>query len=124
MKKFVLLGSAGVLGTLARYLLQGAFYRTLGGTFPYGTLVVNVLGCFLLGLFNGLFTDRFLIDPAWRSFFTIGFCGAFTTFSTFTFETYQLASGKNVEAAALNLFLSLFLGFLFLWFGIVLSRVF
>jgi len=64
MKKFVLLGSAGVLGTLARYLLQGAFYRTLGGTFPYGTLVVNVLGCFLLGLFNGLFTDRFLIDPA------------------------------------------------------------
>jgi fluoride exporter len=73
-------------------------------------------------LFNGLFTDRFLIDPQWRICFTIGFCGAFTTFSTLVFETVQLASGRELFLAAANVIASLALGFIFLWLGIVAAR--
>jgi CrcB protein len=84
--------------------------------------VVNVSGCFVLGLLSGLFTDRFLIDPQWRICFTIGFCGAFTTFSTLVFETVQLAGGRELLLAATNVIASLALGFIFLWLGIVTGR--
>ena len=73
-------------------------------------------------MLNGLFTDRFLIDPQWRICFTIGFCGAFTTFSTLVFETVQLASGREFFLAATNVMASLVLGFIFLWLGIVAAR--
>jgi len=95
MTKALLLGAAGFVGILARSFLQGVIQTNSGSAFPFGTLVVNVSGCFVLGLFNGLFTDRFLIDPQWRICFTIGFCGAFTTFSTLVFETVQLATGES-----------------------------
>ena len=122
MTKILLLGAAGFVGTLARYFLQGLVQTNAGSAFPFGTLVVNVSGCFALGLFNGLFTDRFLIDPQWRICFTIGFCGAFTTFSTLVFETVQLASGRELFLAAANVIASLALGFIFLWLGIVAAR--
>ena len=80
-------------------------------------------GCFILGLLTGLFTDRFLIDPQWRICFTVGFCGAFTTFSTLVFETVQLVSGRELWLAAANVVGSLALGFIFLWLGVVLARL-
>ncbi|MEW5976692.1 MAG: fluoride efflux transporter CrcB [Acidobacteriota bacterium] len=123
MIKIFYLGVAGFIGTLARYFLQGAVQQLWGSGFPYGTLVVNVVGCFLLGLLNGLFTGRYLIDPLWRNSLTIGFCGAFTTFSTFAYETHQLVSTREVLLASGNVVLSLLLGFFFLWLGIVVSRV-
>ena len=122
MTKVLLLGAAGFVGTLARYFLQGVIQTNAGSAFPFGTLVVNVSGCFVLGLLNGLFTERFLIDPQWRICFTIGFCGAFTTFSTLVFETVQLASGRELLLAAANVIASLALGFIFLWLGIVAAR--
>ena len=122
MTKVLLLGAAGFVGTLARYFLQGVIQTNAGSAFPFGTLVVNVSGCFVLGLLNGLFTDRFLIDPQYRICFTIGFCGAFTTFSTLVFETLQLASGRELFLAATNVIASLALGFIFLWLGIVAAR--
>ena len=122
MAKVMLLGAAGFIGTLARYFLQGVIQTHTGSLFPFGTLAVNVSGCFVLGLLNGLFTDRFLIDPQWRICFTVGFCGAFTTFSTLVYETVQLTSGREVGLAAANLVGSLVLGFVFLWLGVVLAR--
>jgi CrcB protein len=123
MTKILLLGAAGFVGTLARYFLQGVIQANAGSAFPFGTLVVNVSGCFVLGLLNGLLTDRFLVNPQWRICFTIGFCGAFTTFSTLVFETVQLASGRELFLAAANLIASLALGAIFLWLGIVAARV-
>jgi len=123
MTKILLLGVAGFIGTLARYFLQGIIQANAGSVFPFGTLVVNVSGCFILGLLSGLFTDRFLIDPQWRICFTVGFCGAFTTFYTLVFETVQLASGRELWLAAANVFGSLALGFVFLWLGIVVARL-
>jgi len=122
MTKVLLLGAAGFVGTLARYFLQGLVQTNAGSAFPFGTLVVNVFGCFVLGLLNGLFTDRFLIDPQLRICFTIGFCGAFTTYSTLVFETVQLANGRELFLAATNVVVSLALGFIFLWLGIVTAR--
>lgn len=123
MNKILLLGTAGFFGTLARYFLQGMIQGVAGSTFPFGTLGVNILGCFILGLLNGLLTDRFIIDPQWRLCFTIGFCGAFTTFSTLIFETLQLAGGREWFLALMNILGSLALGFVFLWLGIVVARL-
>jgi len=123
MTKVLLLGVAGFIGTLARYFLQGMIQANAGSVFPFGTLGVNVSGCFILGLLTGLFTDRFLIDPQWRICFTVGFCGAFTTFSTLVFETVQLVSGRELWLAAANVVGSLALGFIFLWLGVVLARL-
>jgi fluoride exporter len=123
MTKVLLLGVAGFIGTLARYFLQGLIQANTGSVFPFGTLGVNVSGCFILGLLTGLFTDRFLIDPQWRICFTVGFCGAFTTFSTLVFETVQLVSGRELWLAAANVVGSLALGFIFLWLGVVLARL-
>ena len=122
MSKILLLGTAGFIGTLARYFLQGMIQTNTGSVFPFGTLGVNVSGCFVLGVLNGLFTDRFLIDPQWRICFTVGFCGAFTTFSTLIYETVQLASGRELWLALANVIGSLVLGYLFLWLGIVMAR--
>jgi len=122
MTKILLLGAAGFAGTLARYFLQGVVQANAGSAFPFGTLAVNVSGCFILGFVNGLLTDRFLLDPRWRLCFTIGFCGAFTTFSTLVFETAQLAGDREFFLAALNVLASLAVGFAFLWLGIVLAR--
>ncbi len=123
MNKILLLGVCGFAGTVARYLLQGAVYTATGSAFPFGTLAVNVLGCFVLGILNGLFIDRFLMDPQWRICFTVGFCGAFTTFSTMVYETGQLAEGRQFLLAAANITASLLVGFLFLWLGAALARL-
>ena len=123
MNKILLLGTAGFFGTLARYSLQGLVQGIAGSAFPFGTLAVNVLGCFVLGVLNGLFTDRFIIDPQWRVCFTVGFCGAFTTFSTLVFETGQLAGGREWFLSLANVLVSLILGLFFLWLGMVIARV-
>ena len=122
MKKVLILGSAGFIGTLARYYLQGIVQSSAGSTFPFGTMVVNVSGCFILGFLNELFTERFLIDPQWRIFFTIGFCGAFTTFSTLAIETFNLTERNELWHATANVFFSILLGLIFLWLGILLAR--
>ena len=80
----------GGIGSLARYSIARAV-AGIGYDFPFGTLVANLLSCFVLGYIIGLVEEKnLLIDPAIRLFFVIGFCGGFSTFSTFTFETFEL----------------------------------
>src|SRR5262245_56604702 len=91
----VLVALAGAVGTLARYGLATLVLRVCGEAFPWGTLVVNVLGCFLFGFVWVLGAEKFIIDPDMRTTLLTGFMGAFTTFSTFAFETgQQLREGQ------------------------------
>ena len=90
---WVALGEA--IGSAGRYLLDGAVYRVLPATFPYGTFVVNVTGCLIFGLLIGVAENRLVVGTLARSFVLIGVLGGFTTFSSFTFETLQLTRGGD-----------------------------
>jgi fluoride exporter len=87
VKTFIAISVAAILGANLRYLLSRIAARVLGPLFPYGTLFINVLGSFIVGLFIIWTTERVLIDPRWRLLVVIGFCGSFTTFSSYAFET-------------------------------------
>lgn len=113
---------AGSLGALARYGLEGVVSRQAPGAFPWGTFVVNVSGSFLLGLVFVLFTERFSVDPALRSLLTIGFLGAYTTFSTLSFETYRLLEDGARALALANAAGSLAAGLVAVYLGVVVAR--
>jgi len=118
--QMLMIAAGGVLGTLSRYGLAGLVQRLAAGDaklFPWGTLSVNVLGCFLLGLIIALTEGRFLIRPEFRMALTIGFLGAFTTFSTYGYETFALMNGGDWPRAALNFLLNNALGLLAVWIG-------
>ena len=119
MVSFLLIGVGGFAGALARYGLGSAVQRLSGPFFPAGTLFVNVVGCFLLGVVMALVPDRpFLSTSAeTRAFLAIGFLGSFTTFSTFGWETMGLLRDGRVLAAAANAGLSLLLGLAAIWLG-------
>jgi len=87
LKNFLAISSAAIVGANLRYLLSRIAARLLGPVFPYGTLFINIAGSFIVGFFIVWTTERVLIDPRWRLLVVIGFCGSFTTFSSFAFET-------------------------------------
>ena len=95
MVKLLIIGLGGFVGAICRYGLGGWVQRLTGGTFPYGTLVVNVTGCFLIGFLLMLFEQRQLFSPTTRLFLTVGILGAFTTFSTFGYETLELLRSSS-----------------------------
>ena len=99
--RVVLLAVFGAAGTLLRYALQGIVQYRTGPDFPTGTLTVNILGCFLLGGVGQFALQHLSVPPDWRIAMTIGFCGAFTTFSTFGWETVgMMKEGQWIAAAA------------------------
>ena len=87
MKDFFAISVAAILGANLRYMLGRAAAREFGAVFPYGTLIINVMGSFIVGLFVIWTTQRVLADPRWRLLVVVGFCGSFTTFSGYAFET-------------------------------------
>jgi len=113
----------GVAGTLARYVMAGAVNRVAGAQFPYGTLAVNVSGCFAIGFFLSLAEDKFLLGPNARALLMIGFCGAFTTFSTFILETHHLIRDGETLRAFTNVVASVIIGFVVFRAGIALGRL-
>jgi len=117
-----MLGIAGAAGTLARYGLDGLISRRLPGAFPVGTFVVNVTGALLLGFAFTLMTERFMVSPPLRSVITIGFLGAYTTFSTLSFETVRLIEDGAYLIAAANALGGLGAGLVAVYVGIVLGR--
>lgn len=121
--KVLLLALAGSAGTLARYFLSGAVQRMGGFEFPFGTWTVNVLGCFLFGLVWACSQERFLISGETMVILLVGFMGAFTTFSTYVFESAQMIADARWRAAALNLLGQNVFGFTALYAGILLGRV-
>lgn len=87
MKDFLAISVAAILGANLRYVLSRVAAREFGPVFPYGTLLINILGSFIVGLFVIWTTERVLLDPRWRLLVVVGFCGSFTTFSSYAFES-------------------------------------
>ena len=123
MMKLLNLIIGGATGTIARYFLAGSVYRFMGSNFPYGTLVVNLSGCFILGFLASLADKKFLLGPDAKILLMIGFCGAFTTFSTLIFETDVLVRNGEVSRAFINIFASIILGFFLFRAGAFLGEV-
>ena len=103
MTRFLLIGLGGAVGTWARYLVAIGAARVLGAAFPYGTLIVNVLGCFLITAVMHVATSTDLISPTLRLTLTTGFMGGLTTYSTFNYETLRLFQERASAAAWANL---------------------
>lgn len=122
--KALWVGLGGFLGANARFWLGGWVAQRYGTQFPWGTFVINVTGSFILGLFIVLVTERIIVPPYWRLLFAIGFVGAYTTFSTFEYETLALAEGGALLRAVANVILSVLAGFLAVWLGAKLARLF
>ena len=116
------IGVAGALGALARYGLEGAVSRRWPGAFPWGTFVVNVSGAFALGLVFVVLTEKVSVDPWLRSALTIGFLGAYTTFSTLSFESYRLIEDGAIGLALANTLGSLAAGLVAVYLGVVAGR--
>ena len=117
MRTIVAIGIAGALGALARYGLDGVVSRRLPTSFPWGTFVVNISGALVLGFLITLMTEQLTTSPWLRSALTIGFLGAYTTFSTFAFETMRLAEDGAVLLAAVNVLASVGAGLLAVYAG-------
>lgn len=98
-----LIASGGALGAMARFLTVSIAQRILGVTFPYGTFLVNALGSLMIGLFMGFFFERIAEAQAWRLFVVVGFLGAYTTFSSFAWETWSLYQDGAWFAALVNM---------------------
>ncbi|MCX6136080.1 MAG: fluoride efflux transporter CrcB [Ignavibacteriales bacterium] len=124
MIKYLYIGLGGGVGSMCRYGFSRLLYRILGDAFPYGTLAVNVLGCFIIGFAMTVFEERFLVQPNMRLFITIGILGGFTTFSTFSFETVALLRSGDATMAAANALLSLFGCLAATWGGMIVAKLF
>jgi len=122
MRIILAIGTGSFLGGIVRYLLsrwvQGVFLTA----FPVGTLSVNVVGSFLIGMFYGYFEQYPFLSPEIRMFLTVGFCGGFTTFSTFANENFMLLRQGNFYYLGLYIFFSLFLGLLATYLGYQLTK--
>jgi CrcB protein len=121
--KLLAIGSGGFIGALLRYATGGLVHRMLpNAIFPWGTMVVNILGCLIIGLGGGLIENRQMFTPEMRAFLFIGILGSFTTFSTFGLETFNLAKEGQVLASLANVGLSVMIGLLAVLAGNLLSR--
>jgi fluoride exporter len=119
--EYLVIGIGGFLGANARYLVAGWAAQRFGTTFPYGTFIINVSGSFILGLFLVLLQERTFIHPNYRLFFAVGFLGAYTTFSTFTYESLRLLQDGSILLGLTNIFASVVVGLLGVVLGVVLG---
>lgn len=117
---YIAVGSA--IGGVSRYLVGGLSQRMAGGTFPAGTLLINVTGSFLLGLILRYGVETTTLTPEVRAFLTVGFCGGYTTFSTFSYETVALAEDGQWTRAALYVALSVGLSLIATFLGFAAAR--
>lgn len=121
MLRVALIGVAGLAGTLGRYWLSGALARRYGEEFPFGTLAVNVLGCFLVGSLFFLFEERGAFGETTRAALMVGLLGGFTTFSSYGLQTFALLREGSLVRAALYVVASNLLGLLLVWGGYALT---
>ena len=122
--KILLLALAGALGAVARYGCTTIVQRAFSPDFPWGTMVVNMMGCFIVGLFWSLAEEKITISPELRVIILVGFLGAFTTFSTFIFETGSLMREASWTPAIMNILTQNAAGILLLLVGIRIGRSF
>jgi CrcB protein len=124
MTRFVLIGLAGATGALVRYGIQNGFTQMLGRPTVLGTMFINVTGAFLLGLFLALTDERLVVPNYWRPIVATGFLGAYTTFSTLMYESFNRWEGGDYATAAANIVASVALGLLATYVGLTVGRQF
>ena len=122
MTNYFIIGLGGFLGAVARYIVALWIGQRWGRIFPLGTFVVNISGCFLISLLMSLFTEKFMVNPQIRLFLVIGFLGAYTTFSTFEYETGNLVKDGEWSIALANVILSVIAGFVALKLGEFIAK--
>lgn len=120
----LVIGIGGFVGAVARYGIAVWIGQRWGRSFPLGTFVINVSGSFLIGLLMTLMAERFTENPQWRLLLVVGFLGAYTTFSTFEYETGALLKDGEWLFAGLNVILSVIVGFVALKLGEVMAKSF
>lgn len=123
INNILIVGAGSCLGGMARYIVSRAIGAVCHTPFPWGTLTVNVAGCLIIGLIYGLIDRGISPGEGWRLFLTVGFCGGFTTFSTFMHENYLLFGGNHLLSVALYLGASVIAGFIMVYFGYYLTRL-
>ena len=114
----------GALGAFTRYMISNLVYDWFGRGFPYGTLAVNIIGSFLMGLLTVFFMEKGHLDPALKLGLLVGFLGALTTFSTFSLDTLDLIQEGVLFRAVLNALLSVIICVAAVWFGMITARQF
>lgn len=112
LNAILLVGLGGFLGAISRYLVGTAVAARWGTSWPYGTFIINITGCFAIAFFLTLTTERLVLHEGWRFFFPTGFVGAYTTFSTFEYETMRLVQDGAWKRALSYVMLSVLVGFL------------
>jgi CrcB protein len=122
MVNVLIIGMGGFFGAIARYGVALWIGQKWGRSFPLGTFVINVSGSFLIGLLMTLMAERFTENPQWRLLLVVGFLGAYTTFSTFEYETGALLKDSEWLYASLNVIGSVFVGFIALKLGEVIAK--
>jgi CrcB protein len=122
MSQIIAIAAGGALGSVLRYGMSTWVYSLAGRGFPYGTLVVNVLGCLAMGVLFVLLVERMGATAVWRAGLLIGMLGGFTTFSTFSIETFNLIEQGDMAKAAMNMVTSLILCVCATWLGVILAR--
>lgn len=123
MENILIIGTGGFFGAISRYAVALWIGERWGRSFPLGTLVVNITGSFLIGLLMYLLAQKLLVNPLWRSLLVIGFLGAYTTFSTFEYETGNLVTDGELMYAAINVTASVIFGFAALKVGELIARI-
>lgn len=123
LRTILLVGSGGFIGSVMRYLVQYYMEKTLASTFPYGTIIANVAGSFIIGIVFALAEKGNLMSAEWRIFLAVGICGGFTTFSSFAYNNFTMINERAWSSLFLNVGGNLFLGILAVYLGIIFIRL-
>ena len=124
MQKYFLIAIGGALGSLARFWVGSTITSRMGTKFPYGTFVINLTACVIIGFSLSFLGKRTELSSAWRFFIPVGFVGAYSTFSAFEWETFSNLQTGSFFTATLYVVLSIFLGLLAVWCGVLFARAF
>jgi fluoride exporter len=124
LRTILLVGAGGFLGSISRFMASRLLQSNISSVFPLGTFVVNIAGCFLIGLIYGISEKSELFSSGWKMFLTAGFCGGFTTFSTFANENLALLRDGAFFHFFMYTGLSIFLGIAATFIGIVITKLF
>lgn len=122
-RAIMLVGAGGFIGSISRYLISTLVQEKASGSFPWWTFTVNILGCLIVGLLYGLFEKGNLSGNDLKSFLIVGFCGGFTTFSTFMHENYNLFQGNQFWVSSAYAVLSLAVGLAACWLGHFIAKL-
>jgi fluoride exporter len=125
MRTYLLVALGGAAGTVGRYFVSGLAARLIGETFPWGTLIINVTGSFIIGFFAALTgpNGRLYVGSGGRQFFMTGICGGYTTFSSFSLQTLNLTNDGEWFRAGANIILSVALCLIAVWAGFVIANM-